>query len=224
MVIIGVIVLLLGVYLVFDLGPLLTASGFVGVSNQQTVYDANLVVPVRPSGYNNVSVELTPQDTLNASMHSNPGGIDFLLMNQGNFSNYAENNGSLYHVYTQSHLNISYYSFVLNDVGYNGKLYLVFVSHSQVSSGNTDVLLHVTVIRTFVPSRLQYVPMGIAVVGVALIAYGAIAGQKKKIVREIPTPQSQDTSKEDSKVPCRFCGSPIDRSALFCPSCKKSQR
>lgn len=222
--VLGVIFLILGATLAIDSAIVQTASVVIGFSTQETVLDTgSRLYLVKPSGYTNVTLSLTSDDTLTAMVQANPSGIDLLLMNPGNFSNYASNSGSFYSIYPQSKFGLSNYSFTFNETGYSGNLVFVFVSHLPSSGGNTDVRFRANVVTTNTPSVLNYVPIGAAIFGLFLLALGLLTGftGRKSGAQEN---QSAQSSRNLVGSKCRFCGADLNPNSVFCPACKKSQQ
>ncbi len=212
--------LILGAYLIFSPPAFDAFSLGVGLSSQQTVLDKTTVVSLSGSNSSSIMVPLTPQDNLTSSIQSNPRGIDFFLMNSGNYSLWSGKNSGSYQVYSQSKLNIGNYSFSFSP-GHSDNYYLVFDS-SATRNVSTDVLIHLVVVRTLTSPWGSYVPTVVALLGVILIALGSMTGRKKQGVseskEEIPSPPPALSTR------CQFCGASLISGNIFCPACKKSQR
>jgi hypothetical protein len=213
----GIILLILGAYLVFSAPTYNSFSLAVGLSNNQVVLDRTSVFPLRGSNYSSIQIALTPDENLSATIQSNPSGIDFLLTNAGNYSLLSERNNSAYQVYSQSRLGIGNYSFSFATSN-PGNYYLVFVSHAT----STDVLVHISVTRTTVSSTSAYVPILIVLAGVVLIAFGSIL--RRPVVVENISQGIRTQAFPATSSKCQFCGARIDPGSVFCPSCKKSQQ
>lgn len=218
--------MILGLYLAFSPPTFAALSYQVGLANQQTTLDKNYVLPLNESNYANLPVVLSPQDNLSVSMQANPGGIDFLFMNSGNYSLWSARNVSSYQVYSQSKLNVTNYSFSFSGYGSNQDYYLVFVSPGG-RSGNTDVLLHMVVQSTSSVQEAGYVPFLIMIIGVALIGMGLFTRKKSEKVERgrqvIDTLPEPTTIGQSSTPKCQFCGASMNKGTLFCPACKRSQ-
>ncbi len=167
-------------------------------------------------------VALTPQDNLSASIQSNPSGMDFLLMNSGNYSLWSARGGTSYQVYSQSKLNIGNYSFSFSNTN-PGNYYLVFDS-TIARNMSTDVLVHIVVIRTLVSPEADYLPTIVTLLGVVLIATGSVTGRKRPEIVEGSHQESNIASIPVESAKCQFCGEPTSPGAIFCPVCKRSQK
>lgn len=220
MIIPGIIALILGAYLVFSPPAYNAFSLGVGLSSQQTMLDRTSVVSLSGSNSSSIMVPLTPQDNLSASIQSNPRGIDFLLMNAGNYSLWSGKNSGSYQVYSQSKLNIGNYSFSFS-TKYSDNYYLVFDSPAA-RNVSTDVLVHILVVRMLTSPEASYVPTIVALLGVVLIALGSITGTKKQDVLE--GHEALPSSPPATSARCQFCGTALNPGNIFCPVCKKSQR
>ena len=213
-VVLGLVLLAIGIFFAYDSSTLGAGLGALGFSQTQTVVDRNVLVQVSPSkNYtSSIGVPMSPQDTLTLSFKTSPGRVDFFLMNQGNYSLFSAKNGSAYAVYPQSQLNVSLYSLTFNESGYDGILYLVFVSHDV----QADVLTHLTVSRAVNSAAVEYLPLGLALVGLVIVAFGLFLSS--------PRPRAAPKS-GPNVLRCKFCGAPLGSGqSAFCPSCGRAQQ
>jgi len=151
-------------------------------------------------------------------MQSNPQGVDFLLMDQGNFSEFVSGNQPAVQVYNESRLDVGNYSFSFSHVTTSQNYYLVFKSLSGRNS-TTDVMLNMKILTQSSLFDVSFIPISAAVIGVVLVGFGIVVGK----------PNRKRSKQEDISVPvrsearCAFCGATIPRGNVFCPSCKRSQ-
>src|SRR5271157_296153 len=86
----GAILVIVGLLLVSGFSSYLGQGlNYVGVSNQQTVFDNGntpILVSLGPFDYYGINFTMKSNDVMAATIHANPKGIDALVMNQGNFS------------------------------------------------------------------------------------------------------------------------------------------
>jgi hypothetical protein len=218
------------------LGVLLGAIGalifvYPGIlSSSSASHDQTLLVRIAPGNYSYIQTRLGPQQTLQATLSSSPEGVDFLLMNSGNFSAWTSRGTPPSDVYPQSKLDAENYSFAVTGSGALDEYSLVFISRSLDTP--TNVLVHL-VINQVTPGAT--VPSLILVaLGVALVIFGATRRNKAVVVTE-QTEESQEggflglfggTGVGDGSAPgkCRYCGADLEGDSAFCSSCKMSQR
>lgn len=167
--------MIIGIYLVSNPGSAVALSNGVGLASSQVVVDRNLLVSVEPSNRSYASVHLENGDELSGSISANPPGVDFLLMNAGNFSEWVSARGGSYEIYPQSSLGVSEYSFTFTNSMPAGDYYLGFVSHSQ--SGVVDVLIHLTIARQL-PYNSFLLSVLFVLVGVVVLAFAFRGGKR----------------------------------------------
>lgn len=217
LVLVGVMILIIGGYLLYSPAAYGSVASFSGLYGSKITYDQNSALEVRSSNYSFVSIALTPRDNLTARIQADSPGVNFLLMNAGNFSEFRQSGSGTYSVYPQSNLSLRDYSFNFVPTAPNQTYYLVFTPVSPNTT--TTVLAHLTVLTNTSVSGSEYVPILIIVIGLALLGIGLNVGKKKpeaKVVKVAPTrPQVQTT--------CKFCNATLNPSSSYCPSCGKSQ-
>lgn len=231
-------------YRLVVLGALLVAIGalifvYPGIlSSSSPSYDHAVLVRVAPANYSYFQAKLGPQQTLQATLSSSPEGVDFFLMNSGNFSAWTSRGSPPSDVYSQSKLDAENYSFAVTGAGAPENYYLVFISRSSDTS--TDVLVHL-VINQVTPEATA-VPTIFVALGVALALIGATR-RKKTAEVAAHEEESQEESQEESHgggflglfggtgvgdssalSKCRYCGAELEGGSAFCPSCGMSQR
>ncbi|MCL5067885.1 MAG: hypothetical protein M1368_05990 [Thaumarchaeota archaeon] len=141
---IGLIVLVFGIMLSFY-PPAFTAFGSItGLSSSKTIQDIHSGVVVKSNSFQDVPVVVTPNDNLSGSFQAGAPGVDFYLMDQGNYSVYRAGGGVFQ--YELAKLNVENYTFSFSNSASNQTVYLVFVSIPP-ATGNTDVLLNYKVIQ-----------------------------------------------------------------------------
>ena len=231
-------------YRLVVLGALLVAVGalifvYPGIlSNSSPSYNRTLLVRVTPANYSYFQANLGPQQTLQATLSSSPEGVDFFLMNSGNFSAWTSRGNPPSDVYSQSRLDAENYSFAVTGTGAPEEYYLVFISRS--SDTPTNVLVHLVINQ--VTPETTVVPLIFVAFGVALALIGATRRKKDAEVKaheEESREESQEkgqgggflglfggTGVGDSSAlgKCRYCGAELEDDSAFCPSCGMSQR
>jgi hypothetical protein len=204
------------------------------LSNSSPSYDRTLLVRVAPANYSYFQAKLGPQQSLRATLSSSPEGVDFFLMNSGNFSAWTLRGNPPSDVYSQSKLDAGNYSFAVTGTGAPEDYYLVFISRS--SDTPTNVLVHLVVNQ--VTPEATVVPLLFVAFGVALALIGATRRKKDTEVaahEEESQEESQGggflglfggTGVGDSSAlrKCRYCGAELGGDSAFCPSCGMSQR
>jgi hypothetical protein len=200
---------------------------YVGVSNQSPQKEFNQFVHASAGQCSNVPFNLTTTDVMTASVQSNPGGIDVLIMNQGNFTSFEAGNctGST-GVYPESRFNVTAYTFSFNETEGSGQYHLVFVVPHSASSA--DILVHMSIVRTVTTVEESYLPYFLAVIGIILIGIGMISFPKRAPPppRAPPAqqrPQAPYPAAAPAQVKCRYCGAALSPGQAFCPSCNRSQ-
>ncbi|MDG6901413.1 MAG: zinc ribbon domain-containing protein [Nitrososphaerota archaeon] len=218
--------LLIVVALFLYVSPSVTAplSPYLGQSSVDTVFDRNSVTPVAPLNYSFYGVNLTAGDSLTVSLTTNPGNIDVLLMNQGNFSLWSSGGKVSYSTYPESILHVSNYSFSFTNDGKPQEFFVVLVSHS--STEETTVLLHAVGTRPSQVSLLLF-PFVFGLIGVVVLGLGLRGGGKKvktqpRTVAQAAPPAQAGLARVQSEF-CRHCGAALHPGSQFCPSCNKSQ-
>jgi len=219
---VGALLLVVAVYLYFN--PSLTApvSNSLGQMSTDNVYSYNSVVRVAPENFSYYPANLTSGDTLVVSLTSNPGNIDVLLMNQGNYSLWSSGNGVSFSTYPESALKVSNYSFSFTNNEKTQTFFIVFVSHSTAS---TAVLLNTAATKPSEESILL-VPFLVGFVGLVVLTVAFRGGGTKDEGEEDERTQQQtaQVSQAAPQVPnCRHCGAVLEPGNQFCPSCHKSQ-
>lgn len=235
LVVIGILVLVVGGILAASPPTLSFVSNQVGITGSVVTYDRSMILTVKENNYSYTMVALVPMDNLSGTIQSNPPGVEFLLMNQGNFSEFSQGIGTVYQIYTPpSSLNVGNYSFsfAINAKGQN--YYLVFKAPSTRNI-STDVLLRTKVTSQISAFETSIIPILLAILGLLIIAFGALGGRKKSQSKEdsskqrstpsIATPgQANQISGPVTITKCRFCGASMRSDTAFCTSCGKSQK
>jgi hypothetical protein len=217
--------LIAALYLFFNPGTLAPATGSLGIGGIQSVYDKTSVVAVEPLNYSYVAVNMATGDSLKVDMDANPGGLDVLLLNQGNFSSWVSSKGGSFDTYPQSALRVSNYSFAFTSSEPSQAFYILLVSHS--ASQISDALMHIQVTRTSDYSGTLF-PLLFGLIGVVLMAY-AFAGRRtgdgaSRSAQQPPSlGQAQGVSAGSASPFCRHCGAALEPGNAFCPSCNRSQ-
>jgi hypothetical protein len=209
------------------LNPTLTSTltSNLGAVGTETAYDRTRVVSIAPQNYSYVDAKLAPGDSLAVSLTSNPGNIDVLIMNQGNFSLWSQGGRGSYSTYPQSLLHVSNYSFVFKNEEASQTFFVVLVSHS--SSQETETLVHAVVTR---PSQLAPLlfPLLFCLVGAAVLGLAARGGRKASGKPDskhpaVRSPSAEPTHASTAVPRCRHCGATLVPGSAFCPSCGRSQ-
>lgn len=226
--VVGLLVILLGGFLIYNPQPLSSLGGYAGLSSSQVTYDHSSFVRVGVSNYSSIPVTITPQDTLNVRIQSDSPGVNFLVMNYGNFSELKSGNSNSYSVYPQSRLNVQNYSFSMTQPSSSESYYLVFFD--PATNTTSSALVHLTIVTKGSLHVSEYIPAIIVAVGLAILGIGTLTGRKSpKIVHKEPPPLAKTVSSPTtpSTAPspglCRYCGAPLKPDSPFCPSCQKSQ-
>ena len=194
-------------------------SSSLGLMGTDTVYDTNSVIRVAPQNFSSYPANLTSGDTLVVSLTSNPGDIDVLLMNQGNYSLWSSGTGVSYSTYPESALKVSNYSFSFTNDEKTQTFLIVLVSHSAAP---TEVLISAMATRPSAESLLLFPVLfgfvGIVVMGLAFRGGGAKKEEEAEGGEEPAPPLVQSQTPK-----CRHCGAELQSGNQFCPSCHKSQ-
>ncbi len=177
----GAILMIAGLLLIAGFSSYLGQGlNYVGVSNQQTVFDnGNTPYPSEQWGrLNNYGINFTMKsnDVMAATIQANPKGIDVLVMNQGNFSKFESLNGgtgSVY-IYPESEFNVSSTS-VSFTAPVPGNYSLVFRTPQAIGA---DVEVHLTITRTVTTEDQNYLPYVIVLIGIILLAIGVLSRPK----------------------------------------------
>jgi hypothetical protein len=218
------ILLIIALYLAANptTSDMLTSS--MGVTNYQTNYDRTDVLSVRPLNYSFFETSLTPGGTLGVSLSANPGNVDVLVMNQGNFSLWARGGEIGYSTYPQSRLGMANYSFVFGSQS-TGNFYVILVSHS--TDQTTQVIVHRVVTS---PSQFEslFLPLVLGLVGVILLGFARRRTRKKGNATKQPAGPGPSPAADEPAAPaadkfCKHCGAAFESGAAFCPSCGKAQ-
>ncbi len=226
--VVGLLVILLGGFLIYNPQPMNTIGAYAGLSSSQVTHDHATFVRVGESNYSSIPVSLTPQDTLKVQIQSDPPGVIFLLMDSGNFSELKSGNNNSYSVYPQSKLNVQNYSFTLAQPSSNVNYYLVFFD--PATNTTSSALVHVTIVTKGSLQVSIIIPAIIVAVGLLIAGIGSVIGKKSpQIVHNEPPPLAKSTntpvtsSAEPASGVCRYCGAALKPDSPFCPSCQKSQ-
>ena len=219
------IILIAGLYLFYSPGATSAMDSSLGIAVTQVVYDRTSVVVVAPQNYSFVSAKLQQGDSLNVVLTANPGNVDVLLMNQGNFSEWASSRGGSYGSYSQSALHVSNYTFSFIDTESTQLFYVVFLSHA--SNDVTTVLVHTVIERASYYFALL-LSLTLCAVGAILLGYGLLSGRSKQGqahvgIPAVSPPEPRATFAETGPSLCRHCGAALMPGDSFCSSCGKSQ-
>lgn len=221
---VGAVLLILALYLAVSPITSDMLASTMGVTNYQTNYDRTDVLSVRPLNYSYFETTLTPGGTLGLSLSANPGDIDVLVMNQGNFSLWTRGGGTAYSTYPQSRLGVSNYSLTFESQS-TGNYYIILVSHS--TDQVTQVIVHRTVTS---PSQFEnfFLPIILGLVGVVLLGFASRRKKKKADAVEppaspAPTAAAEEAAPQTADKFCSHCGAAFEAGAAFCPSCGKAQ-
>ena len=228
LVVAGLLVVLLGVFLLYNPQSLSSFGSYAGLSTSQVTFDKSSFVRVGESNYSYIPVTVTPHDTLSVQIQSDPPGVDFLLMDSGNFSVLESGNSNSYSVYSQSRLNVQYYSFSMTQPFSNERYYLVFFDPATNTTSSALVLL--TIVTKGSLHVSESTPAIIVAVGLVILGIGKITSRKApRIVHKEPPPLAKTVSSTPASSTglspgvCRYCGAALKPDSPFCPSCQKSQ-
>lgn len=216
----GVLLLLLALLTYLYPSTVSPLSASLGQTSVSTVLDKTNVISIQPEGSSSYFTNLSNGDSLAASMTTNPGNVDVLLMNQENFNLWNSSSRGSYSTYPQSALHVSNYSFTFTNSEQKQDFYVVLVSHS--SAERTSVLLHVVVTRPSQVSLLLF-PIIFGALGVVVLLVARGGGARR------PSAPSGRMQSQSQKVQgsqgdfCRHCGVALSPGAQFCPSCNRSQ-
>ena len=214
-VILGLILLVVGAYFAYSPSTLKQVSNDLGFSTTQNNVDRTVLVSVSPDNYSSFPVTLSSQETMRATLTSNPRGTDVLIMDQGNYTDFVTRNGSFVGIDPASLVNVSTYTLVFKPTSADGNYYLVF--RNPQTSGTTDVLVHLVVSSpTLSSSYSSAIPIIAALVGLLFVAIGVLSRRKTS-----PNVKAKSISKGEPV--CRYCSTTMKQGEMFCPSCKKSQ-
>ena len=220
MVLAGVIILLIGAYFVYSPSTYGSVASLSGLSSSKVTYDQSIALEVKGSGYSFVNITLTPRDNLSIKFQANAPGVNFLLMNSGNFSEYRSGGGNSYYVFPESALNVKNYSFDFSPSAPSQVYYLVFTP--ATANSTTIVLAQLKVLTNNSVSGAEFVPIIIIVLGLAILGVGMNVGKKKqekKVIESTPVA----TPVRITPAACRFCNATLNPDSPYCPSCGKSQ-
>ena len=200
---------------------------YMGVSNQKTVFDSgSTLVSLKDSNFT-MPFQMITNDVVSATVQSNPRGIDVFMMYLGNSSAGLSKDVIIAHAFNINETSLTF------TATSNGNYSLVITRGSILEGVTPDVIVDLTVTRTFITTEQNYLPYAVAIVGVVLLAIGvfsrngttAAIDQKKQ-----PTPATQSkTITPVSPAPrvtqtkCKYCGAAMKPGQVFCPSCTKSQ-
>jgi hypothetical protein len=154
--------------------PSLTVS--FGLVTSDTVFDKTSLVSIAPQNFSFYEVNLQPGDALSVSLATNPGNVDVLLMNQGNFSQWSQRVRGSYSTYPESALHVSNYSFSFTSSEPAQNYFVVMVAHSANES--TNVLLHAVATRPSQDSILL-LPLIVAFLGLIILVFAVRSGGRK---------------------------------------------
>ncbi|MDG6996733.1 MAG: hypothetical protein JRN52_12495 [Nitrososphaerota archaeon] len=210
----GVVILLVGGYFLYSPSTYGMVASFSGLSTSAVTYDQNFALQVKSSNYAFEAISLTPKDSLSLTFQADSPGVNFFLMNSGNFSVFRGGVSSAYSVYPQSKLAVENYSFQFTPTVPNGTYYLVFTSVS--SNATTSVLAHAVVLTSNKVVGSDYVPIAIILAGLTLLGIGINFGKKQPEKKTVPVVKSTQPT-------CRYCKATLKPDSPFCPSCGKSQ-
>lgn len=191
----------------------------LGITSTETTYDRVSVVSIGPLNDSFFSTKLTPGSSLSVSLRANPGDIDVLLMNQGNFTLWGHGNGGSYSTYPQSRLAVSNYSFVFANEEEEGQYYVILISHSPDQA--TQVLAHMVVTS---PSQLGalILPLLLGSIGAVMMGY-AVVGRRQGATKAGSARPSGKAVPSSPSAFCPHCGVALEPGVSFCPSCGRSR-
>src|SRR5208283_2312298 len=199
----GAILLIVGLLLISGFSSYLGQGlNYVGVSNQQTVYDnGNTPTFVRlgPASYSAINFTMNTNDVMTAAIQANPKGIDVLVMTQGNFSKFRSLNGSIGSIPVPVYfdeLNVSSYSASFTAPA-TGNFSLVLITLQ--TSVYTDVVVHLSIVRIITTEEQNYLPYVVVILGVVLLAFGVLS--RPKGAGPPATPQKKQIPNVQAKTP-----------------------
>jgi hypothetical protein len=225
--IIGIIILILGLVLYSSPLALSTLSNDSGVSGTVVTTTKILYLSVNPGNYTSQKISLNHNNNLIVSYESDPSGVDFLLMNQGNYTLFVSGVQSNVQVYNESELTRGNFSFSFNTNSANNQNYYLVFKALPGRNVTTGIKFNFEITDQVSDFNVLYIPYSILALGLMLILAGAFAGTRKKsVLPPAPTAQKGGTpggTFSSNEVKCKFCGASMPSTQLFCPSCGKSQ-
>jgi hypothetical protein len=220
----GVIVLIFGLVLYLSPPALSSFSSGTGITSSSITASKTLYFTVKPGNYSDLPVALSSQNNLVVNFESQPAGVGFLLMNQGNFTKFSSGNGSTggVQIYNVSRLDVSNYSFSFspNTLG-SQNYHLVFKSLAG-RNVTTDIVLSFKITTQSSAFDVSYVQIAVLLISLILLGFGVFGGGRRRGGRTkvLATPTST-FGKETAS--CKFCGASISTGSVFCPTCQRSQ-
>ena len=217
----GALLLVLALYLATNPLESQALAGSVGLNGSTVVVDQTRVMTVDALNSSYFGEAIPSGGSLTVSLVADPGGIDVLVLNQGNFSLWAQGGGGSYSTYAQSRLDVSNYSFAFAPAR-GGTYFVVLVSHQRSASTQALVRYSVTApsyaLAFLVPSSLGAV--GILALALSLWSRG---GKALPAQAQPRAPAADGPPAEPAAPSCAHCGSPLQPGSAFCPGCGRSQ-
>ena len=221
MVLAGIVILLIGGYFVYSPSTFGYVASVSGITSSKVTYDQSVALNVKSSNYAFVNITLTPRDNLSAKFEANTPGVNFLLMDSGNFSDFKSGSSSQYYVLPESALNVQNYTFDFSPTAPSQVYYLVFTP--AATNASTTVLVHLTVLTNNSVSGSEFVPILLIVLGLALLGVGMNVGKKKKQEKKVKETAPVVIPARATPAACRFCNATLNPDSPYCPSCGKAQ-
>jgi hypothetical protein len=236
----GVVILLVGMFFLYSPSTFGQVAGYAGVQTTTTISsppDRLIVVPY--GNFSFFSVSIPDKGTMTSTFDMNPPGLNIFVMNQGNFTLFTKNQSafpirSMFNVSSPASLKLTY-----NQASTNVTYYFV-IQDNNPAKQSSDVLLHYTITSQVSLSGVMYYTLILVIIGIALIALGALPKSKPKEIlpppmpqqKQQPQPQVSTIQQTAAQTPptrpvicaCKFCGATMNPNELFCPSCQRSQQ
>ena len=239
-VVLGVVILLVGMFFLYSPSTFGQVAGFVGVQTTTTISsppDRLIVVPY--GNFSSFSASIPEKGTVTSTFTMDPPGLNIFVMNQGNFTLFTKNQTAFP---IRSLLNASSPASLMltNDQGSTNATYYFVIQNNSPTKQLSDVLLHYAITSpTSSLSGEMYYALIPVIIGIALIALGMLPKKKPEVLPPPPPQQEQQPQPQVSTIKqttaqtspsrpavytCKFCGVTMNPSEQFCPSCQRSQR
>jgi hypothetical protein len=225
--VVGVIALILGLVLYLSPIALSTLANGTGVSGSVVSTNKVLFLNVGPNNYTFEQVTLSSNNNLDVYYQSEPAGIEFLLMNQGNYSNFVTGAQSNVQIYSESKLNQANDSFLFTPGSTSAQNYYLVFKSLPGRDVTTNLELNLKIGAQVSAFDTIFIPYAILMIALILLVIGIFGGRQRRV--ETVSPVSQKGANATSPVlpvndaKCRFCNAPMPSTMLFCPVCGKSQ-
>ena len=226
--VVGVVVLIIGLVLYLSPTALSTLANDSGISGSVVNSNKALLLNVNPGNYTTELVTLSHNNNLNVSYDSEPAGIEFLLMNQGNYTLFASGSQSNVQVYSESKLNQSSDSFSFTPSSTSTQNYYLVFRSLPGRNVTTNLVLNLKVVAQVSAFDTLFIPYGLFAIALILLVFGIFGGRRRNIAAASASLAQKGESgaravQPISQAKCKFCNAPMPSGMVFCPSCGKSQ-